>query len=488
MNAQRHRRIAIVGTGFSGLGMAIRLKQRGIDDFVIFEKHEDVGGTWWANSYPGCQCDVPSHLYSFSFALNPNWSRTYSRQSEILDYLRDCAHRFDILPHVRFGHTVESASWNEDAQRWDIATSQGSWTADVCVAAHGGLAEPSMPPIDGIEDFEGQVFHSADWDHAAELKDKRVAVIGTGASGIQIVPNIQPEVKSLTVFQRTPGWIFRHTDRPIRDWERRLYRRVPFVQKLVRWMIYSIRELLVVALAKRPALADGLRRVARAHLYKQVKDPELRRKLKPRYSPGCKRMLLSNDYYPALQQPNVELVTSPIERAKTSSLFLADGREIEVDAIVCATGFHVTDNPMAERVRGRHGASLAETWESSGLRAYLGTTVPGFPNLFLMTGPNTGTGHTSLLVMIEAQINYVLDCLRYMEDAGAKTVDVRDRMTEKFDSDVQAKMTTTVWTMGGCASWYLDKTGRNTTLWPDFTWQFARMTRKFDPGAYVVGR
>jgi cation diffusion facilitator CzcD-associated flavoprotein CzcO len=484
----RHRRIAIIGAGFSGLGMAIRLKQRGIKDFVLLEKRDDVGGTWRANTYPGCQCDVPSHLYSFSFAPNPEWSRTYSTQTEILDYLRDCARRFEILPFIRFGHVVETAAWDDENKMWVIDTSEGTWTADVCIAAHGGLAEPSMPPIEGIDEFEGDLFHSADWDHASDLAGKRVAVIGTGASGIQIVPRIQPEVHGLYLFQRTPGWVFPHTDRPINEWERRLYRRWPAAQRLVRAGIYAIRETLVIALAKRPRLAGVLRQAARAHLAKQVRDPELRRKLTPRYSPGCKRMLLSNDFYPALEQPNVELITTPIERAKGSSLFLADGREVEVDAIVCATGFHVTDNPMAGRVIGRKGHSLAAQWEETGLRAFAGTTVSGFPNLFLMTGPNTGIGHTSLLLMIEAQVDYVLECLGYMDENDAAMIEVRERVVDEFDEAVQRKMTTTVWTMGGCASWYLDKRGRNTTLWPDYTWRFRKLTRRFDPAGYYVTR
>jgi cation diffusion facilitator CzcD-associated flavoprotein CzcO len=455
---------------------------------VIFEKADDVGGTWRANTYPGCQCDVPSHLYSFSFAPNPNWSRTYSNQPEILDYLRDCARRFGVMPHIRFNHAVQGASWDETQKIWRITTSQGDWTADVCIAAHGGLAEPSMPPIDGIENFEGEVFHSADWDHESELAGKKVAVIGTGASAIQIVPRIQPQVEKLFVFQRTPAWVFPHTDRPIRDWERSLYKRVPAAQRLVRAGIYGARESLVFGLAKNPKLAEPLRRVAASHLRKQVPDRDLRRKLRPRYTPGCKRMLLSNTFYPSLQEPNVELVTDPIDGVKASSMFVSGGREIDVDAIICATGFHVTDNPMAHKVKGKGGVSLADAWEETGLKAYVGTTVPGFPNLFLMTGPNTGIGHTSLVVMIEAQIKYVLDSLRYMQENEVASLEVRRRVVELFDKEIQEKSKSTVWTMGGCASWYLDKGGRNSTLWPDFTWRYRRRIRRFDPTAYLVSR
>ena len=481
-----HARVAIVGSGFSGLGVAIELKRRGMNDFVVLERAGEIGGTWRDNTYPGCQCDVPSHLYSYSFAPNPSWSRTYSTQPEIQRYLQGCAERFGVLPHVRFHHEATSVEWDEGEARWTIETSEGTFTADVLVAAHGALAEPSIPPIPGLDRFAGTSFHSASWRHDGELRGRRVAVIGTGASAIQIVPTIQPEVAQLFVFQRTPAWVLPHTDRPVSRAEQRLYAAVPELQLLVRGMIYASRELLVVGLAKDQRFAAPIRAAATAHLRRQVRDPELRRKLTPRFSPGCKRLLLSNDYHPALQAPNVELVTDPILEIREEGIATADGRVHEVDTIVFGTGFRVTDNPMAARLRGRDGRSLRETWTDSGIRAYLGTTIPGFPNFFLMTGPNTGIGHTSLLVMIEAQTRYILSCLRYMRERGVSTVDVRPEVVDEYNRELEAKLERTVWNAGGCRSWYLDPTGRNPTIWPDFTWRFRSRTRVFDPAAYHV--
>ena len=486
MDAPSHARVAIIGTGFAGIGMAVGLKRSGIDDFVLLERAGDVGGTWRDNSYPGCQCDVPSHLYSFSFAPNPGWSRTYSPQPEIFDYLRDCADRFGVRPHVRFGHEVCDATWDEDEQRWRLETTKGVLTADVLVAANGPLSEPSVPPIPGRERFRGTSFHSASWDHDHDLAGRRVAIIGTGASAIQIVPRIQPHVDALTVFQRTPAWVLPHTDRPTTRLERRLYARLPVLQRLVRAGIYATRELVVVGLAKDPRFVKPIRRLAESHLRRHVEDPELRAKLTPQYSPGCKRLLLSDDYYPALTAGNVDVVTDPITEIREHSVVTADGAEHEVDTIVYATGFHVTDNPMADRVHGAGGRSMADAWAADGARAYKGTTVTGFPNLFLLAGPNTGIGHTSLVVMIEAQVRYVLDALGWLEREGVAAVDVRADALDAFDREVQRKMKRTVWNAGGCASWYLDERGRNSTLWPDFTWRFRRLLRRFDAERYDV--
>jgi cation diffusion facilitator CzcD-associated flavoprotein CzcO len=482
-----HTRIAVVGAGFAGLGAAIRLRQEGIDDFVVFEKNSDVGGTWWDNSYPGCQCDVPSHLYSFSFALNPEWSHTYSPQPEIWAYLRRTAEQFGVVPHIRFDTPVLDACWDEAAGRWRLETPDGMHTAEVLVGANGALSEPATPDIPGLDRFEGHAFHSARWDQAEQLTGKRVAVIGTGASAIQIVPKIQPEVSYLHVFQRTPPWVLPHSDRPIKDFERTLYRRIPAMQRLVRSFVYWTRELVAIGMTRNPRLLKPVRRMATRHLYNQVKDPDLRKKLTPRYTPGCKRLLPSNDYYPALTADNVEVVTDGIREIKEHSIVTADGTERQVDDIVLATGFHVTDNPMMERIRGRDGQSLAARWRDHGAQAYLGTTVPGFPNFFLLAGPNTGIGHTSLVFMIESQIAYVIDALRAMTAQRAGTVEVGREPFAVYNADLQAKMTRTVWNTGGCASWYLDAEGRNTTLWPDFTWKFRQRTRRFDAEHYEFG-
>jgi cation diffusion facilitator CzcD-associated flavoprotein CzcO len=476
-------RIAIIGSGFSGLGMAIRLKQAGVDDFVVLERADDVGGTWRDNTYPGCQCDVPSHLYSFSFAPNPGWSRTFSCQPEIWEYLRRCAREHDVLGHVRFGHDLREASWDDEQQVWRLETSQGSLRAHVLVSGIGALSDPSVPDIPGLESFEGTVFHSAQWDHDHALEGERVAVVGTGASAIQFVPRIAPRVGRLHVFQRTPPWIMPHTDRPVSRFERFLFRRLPFTQRLLRSGIYFIREALVLGLAVDTRLMAGLERVGRAHLRRQLPDRELRRKLRPRYRLGCKRILISNDYYPALARDNVEVVTDGIREVRPRSIVTADGAEREVDTIILGTGFHVTDMPAAEHLHGRGGVSLAQQWQGSP-QAYLGATIAGFPNLFMLLGPNTGLGHNSVVFMIEAQIAYVMDCLRTMDERGVRAVEIRAEAQAAYNARVQEQLEGTVWNAGGCRSWYLDANGRNSTLWPSFTWRFWRRTRRFDPDEY----
>jgi cation diffusion facilitator CzcD-associated flavoprotein CzcO len=476
--------VAIIGSGFSGLGMAIRLKQAGTDDFAVLERAGDVGGTWRDNTYPGCQCDVQSHLYSFSFAPNPDWSRAFSEQPEIWEYLRRCADDYGITGHIRFGHEVCSATWDEDAGRWRIETSRGALSARVLVAAVGPLSEPALPAIPGLETFQGTRFHSANWDHPHDLSGERVAVIGTGASAIQFVPRIQPQVERLHVFQRTPPWVMPHADRPLGGLERRLYRMLPPLQRLARWAIYWRREALVLAFRdhRRMGVAE---RMARRHLESQIEDPELRRRLTPSYTIGCKRILLSNDYYPALAQPNVELVTEDIREVRPSSIVTADGVEREVDTIIFGTGFHVTDMPAARYIRGRGGQLMDDLWQGSP-RAYLGTTVAGFPNLFMLAGPNTGLGHSSLVIMIEAQLAYVMGCLRYMQDRAFSTVEVLPEAEAAFNERVEQAGRGTVWTAGGCKSWYLDRTGRNSAIWPDFTWKFRRLTRRFNPADYAL--
>ena len=487
LNKPPHVRALIIGAGFAGLGTSIALQREGIEH-VVLERAGDLGGTWRDNRYPGCKCDVPSHLYSFSFALNPDWSSTYSSQTEIWDYLRRCAERFGVLPRIRFGTEVSEACWDERERRWEVRTPAGRWTADVVVASTGGLSVPAVPDLPGLDRFTGTVFHSAGWDDGHRLDGERVAVVGTGASAVQIVPRIQPRAGRLLVFQRTPGWVLPHGDRPIRDWERALYRRLPLLQRLVRWGVYWSRELLVVGLCRDPRWTGPVRRLATRHLARQVPDPELRARLTPTFTPGCKRLLLSNEYYPALTAGNVEVITEPIGEVGERSIRTADGSEHEVDTIILATGFRVTDNPTFERLRGRGGRTLADAWRDGGMQAYLGTTVSGFPNLFLVTGPNTGIGHTSLVVMIEAQVRYVLDALRTMARRGLAEVEVRREAQDAYNDDLQRRMRRTVWNAGGCASWYLDARGRNTTLWPDFTWRFQRRTRRFDADAYELRR
>jgi cation diffusion facilitator CzcD-associated flavoprotein CzcO len=481
----QHHRIAIVGTGFSGLGMAIRLRQEGEEDFVLLERAGDIGGTWRDNTYPGCRCDVPSHLYSFSFAPNPNWSSTFSPQSEILDYLKDCAERYGVMPHVRFDTELEHASWDDDRQVWDIETSQGAMTADILVAAQGPLSEPSLPEIPGIDSFEGTAFHSAEWDHDHDLTGERVAVIGTGASAIQFVPEIQPEVERLHVFQRTAPWVIPHRNRPLKGWERTLYRLFPPAQLAMRAAIYWARELFVLQF-RHGAAGRLLERIPLSHLHAQIKDPVLRGKLTPDYRMGCKRILPTDEWYPALAKPNVEVVTEGITEVRPHSVVAADGTEREVDTIIFGTGFHVTDVPIADRVRGRDGRTLAETWHGS-MQAYKGTAVAGYPNLFFLVGPNTGLGHTSIVFMIESQIAYVLGALRAMRSRGAHALEVRADAQAAYNEELDRMTEDTVWVTGGCTSYYIDRNGHNSALWPTFTWPFRRRLREFDAAAYAVG-
>ncbi|WCB94051.1 Baeyer-Villiger monooxygenase [Baekduia alba] len=481
----RHVRVGILGAGFGGLGMAIRLQQRGDTDFLVFERAADVGGTWWANTYPGCQCDIPSHLYSFSFAPNPNWTRTYPKQPELRDYLRATAEKFGIYDKVRLNTAVTAARWDADASLWRIETTNGGYTADVVVAAPGPLSEPSLPDLPGLDSFAGTVFHTATWNHDHDLRGRRVAVVGTGASAIQAVPEIAQQAGHLDVVQRTPPWVVPHRDRPITRVERFLYKNFPPLQRAVRAGVYLSRELLVPGLVYRPKLLKVAEKVARKHIADQVPDPELRAKVTPSYTIGCKRILPSNKWYPALGRENVELVTDDIVEIRPEGYVTTDGTLHEVDTIIFATGFYVTDIPLANIVYGVDGEQLAGVWHRSP-QAYRGTAMAGFPNLFLLVGPNVGLGHNSIVFMIEAQLNYVLGALEAMRERGAGRVEVRADAVAAYNDRLQAKMGNTVWSSGGCASWYIDANGKNTTIWPDFTFAFWNQTRAFDPAAYEL--
>jgi cation diffusion facilitator CzcD-associated flavoprotein CzcO len=479
-----HFRVAIIGAGFGGLGMAARLRRQGVEDLVVFERAGDVGGTWRDNTYPGCACDVQSHLYSFSFAPNPDWSHSFSRQPEIWDYLRRCARDFGVLPHIRFRHEVVEAAWDEAARRWRIETSGGRYTAGALVLASGALSEPSLPALPGLDSFKGNTFHSARWDHHHDLSSRRVAVVGTGASAIQFVPEIQPAVTKLDIYQRTPPWIMPRRDRALGPVVRGLYRRLPAAQRAVRGAIYLFRELFLLGF-RHLWLARLIEGVARRHLERSVPDPALRARLTPDYRIGCKRILISNDYLPTLTRPNVEVVTDGIAEVRAHSIVDRSGVERPADAIIFGTGFRVTAPTLARRVRGRGGRTLSEVWAGSP-QAHAGTTVAGFPSLFILMGPNTGLGHNSVVYMIEAQIEHALAALGYMWRRGAASVEPRPEAQAAFVNDVQRRMEGTVWVAGGCASWYLDPTGRNSTLWPDFSWRFRCRVARLNPDDYLL--
>ncbi|TXH05346.1 MAG: NAD(P)/FAD-dependent oxidoreductase [Nevskiaceae bacterium] len=477
-------RVAIVGTGFAGLGMAIQLKQAGETDFVVLEKAGDVGGTWRDNHYPGCACDVQSHLYSFSFEPNPEWSRMFAPQPEIWAYLRKVTDKHGLRPFIRFNSEVTGAEWDEAASLWRVRTTSGTISAQVLVSGMGGLSRAAYPDIPGIERFQGKRFHSQDWDHGYDLAGKRIAVIGTGASAIQFVPQIQKKAAHIDLYQRTPPWIMPKPDRPISDAERFLFKRFPAAQAAFRNSIYWMLESRVLGFAINPRLMKLVARVARSHIRKQIRDPELRKKVTPDYTIGCKRVLISDDYYPALAQPNVDVITTGIREITAKGVITSDGVEREVDAIIFGTGFHAVDPLPAGMIHGRDGVDIMDAWKN-GAEAYKGTTVTGFPNLFLIVGPNVGLGHSSMVYMIESQIAYIMDALKTMQRQSLASVEVQPQAQADYNRGLQAKLGHAVWNVGGCKSWYIDpKSGKNVTLWPGFTWQFRRELKSFDAQAY----
>jgi cation diffusion facilitator CzcD-associated flavoprotein CzcO len=461
--------------------MGYRLKEAGFNDFVILDRAEGIGGAWWSNTYPGCQCDIPSQLYSLSFAPNPRWTRTFPLQAEIQAYLRRCAEDFELISHLRLRHEVLSADWDGEQACWSINTSQGLIRARVLVGAHGGLSEPRLPDIPGRESFGGSSFHSARWDNTQDLRGKRVAVLGTGASAIQIVPSIQPLVGQLHVFQRTPPWILPHTDRATSRVERAIYSRCPALMRVPRALAYCTRELASPGFTRFPRLLTPLELRSKRHLAKQVKSRHLRRQLTPRYRIGCKRILPTNRWYPVLQQPNVEVVCEAVAEVTPEGIRTAAGRHIDLDVIIYATGFEATEPPIARLIKGERGQSLASIWDGSP-RAYRNTTVPGFPNLFLISGLNTG--YSSMVYMIEAQLRYVVHALEWMRKSGWEALDVKSGAFDTWNSWMERRLRRAVWSAGGCSSWYIDRNGRSTTVWPDFTWRFRWLTRQFDPDSY----
>ncbi len=479
-------RTLVVGAGFAGLGTAIKLDEHGFSDFLVLDRGDSVGGTWRDNTYPGAACDVPSQLYSFSFAPNAEWSSSFSPQPEIQAYLERTARESGVLDRFRFGVTVQDIVWDEDALVWQVSTSAGDVVADVVVSGSGGLSEPKLPEIEGIDGFGGEIFHTAQWNHDYDLTGKRVAVIGTGASAIQVVPEIAKQVSHLDVYQRTAPWVMPRKDRAYGRLEKLGFRFVPFFQKAYRTGIYWGRETFVPAFTVSPKIAAPAKKLARQNIARGISDPELRARVTPNFEIGCKRILISNDYYPALDSEHVDLVTDGISRITATGIVTADGVEREVDAIVVATGFYTTEQPIAQHIKGRDGRTLADAWSEHGMAAYKGTTITGFPNLFQIAGPNTGLGHSSMVFMIETQIGYIVSALQQMGEREIAAVEPRPAAQQAWNDDLQERMRRTVWSTGGCASWYLDSHGRNTTLWPRTTFKFRELLRTFDLDQYVV--
>lgn len=479
--------VAIVGAGFSGLGMAIQLKRAGFDSLTILEKAGDVGGVWRENTYPGATCDVPSHLYSYSFEPNHSWSRVFSPQPEILNYLQGCVRKYGLTESLRLGAEVTGAEFDRDAGRWRIAISTGETVeADVLVTACGQLSRPAYPQIPGLDSFAGRQFHSARWEHDFDLAGKRVAVIGTGASAIQFVPAIAPEVTKLYVFQRSAPVVIPKKDRPYRRWEKALFRRLPFAQSLHRLWIWLIFEIFVAAFNRIRRLMSIIRRMFERQLAEQVADPALRSALTPDYEIGCKRILISSEYYAALTRPNVELVTDPVREVTPAGVRTEDGAEREVDAIILGTGFLTNEFLAPIEVRGLAGRDLNEAWRD-GAEAYLGITVAGFPNFFILYGPNTNLGSGSIIYMLESQFRYVVEATRELARNGADYIDVRDDAQSAFSREVQRRLEGSVW-MTGCTSWYVNEAGRNTNNWPGFMTEYRRRTRKVELSDYRLVR
>jgi cation diffusion facilitator CzcD-associated flavoprotein CzcO len=473
----------IIGSGFAGIGMAVALKKAGVGDFLILEKQNDVGGVWRDNTYPGAACDVPSHLYSFSFEPNPNWSRVFAPQAEIYQYLKHCAEKYGLLPSIRFGCEVAHAHYHADLALWTVTLRGGQvLQARFLVTATGQLSRPVYPKLEGMARFKGHVHHSAHWDHRYDLTGKRVAVIGTGASAIQFVPAIAGQVSQLSVFQRSAAYILPRPDGPYAGWRKAMFKHLPWTMALHRARIYAQyegRALAFIRIKALMALAGGL--PFKKLLHRQVPDPGLRARLTPDYPIGCKRILLSNEYLATMVKPNVNLVTQGIRRITADGIETTDGQHHAVDAIIYGTGFAATEFLAPMTITGREGRELNDVWRQ-GAQAYLGMTVPGFPNFFMLYGPNTNLGHNSIIYMLESQIAHVLRCMKAAHQAGASAMEVDETRYARFNGTVQKRLTATVWQ--GCKSWYVDANGHNSTNWPGFTFGYRWLTRHASLKAY----
>ncbi|MGY4710152.1 flavin-containing monooxygenase [Mycolicibacterium sp. CBM1] len=481
-------RALVIGSGFSGLGMGIELQRRGVD-FLILEKADDIGGTWRDNSYPGCACDIPAHMYSFSFEPKADWTYMWSFQPEILDYLQGVTDKYGLRRYLRFGAHVDRAHWDETESRWHVFTKDGrEYVAQFLISGAGALHIPSIPDVDGIEDFTGAAFHSAQWDHGVDITGKKVAVIGTGASAIQIVPAIVGQVAELQLYQRTPAWVMPRPNNAIPTRVRALLATVPGARLLLRDGIYWVHEIVGFAMTRRPELLKIGELLGRWNIRRHVRDRELRRRLTPDYRAGCKRILNSDTYYRGVADPKTTLVTDKISRITPSGIVTADGTEREVDVIVFATGFHVTDSYTYVDIKGPGGEDLVDRWNAEGVQAHRGIAVADMPNLFFLLGPNTGLGHNSVVFMIESQIRYVGQAIGAVDKAGAQALAPTRAAQDAFNTELHHQLERSVWSTGGCSSWYLDEHGKNRTLWSGMTWQYWLATRSLKRSEYRFWR
>lgn len=485
-------RAVIIGTGFSGLGMAIALQKQGFgaDDVVILEKADDIGGTWRDNTYPGCACDIPSHMYSFSFEPKPDWTHMWSLQPEILDYLKGVTAKYGLRRYVRFNAHVDRARWDDAELRWHVFTTDGQeFIAQFLVSGAGALHIPLMPDIEGIDEFSGAAFHSAQWDHSVDITGKRVAVIGTGASAIQLVPEIVKDVAELQVYQRTPPWVMPRPNNALPEWVRRTFTEVPGARAAMRVAIYWLHEVVGFGMTKQPWLLRVGAWLGKWNIRRAVKDKSLRRKLTPDYRAGCKRILNSDTYYRGIANPKTQVITERITRMTPTGIVTFDGVEHPVDVVVFATGFHATDSYSYVDIIGPGGEDLVDRWNREGVEAHRGVAVADMPNLFLLLGPNTGLGHNSVVFMIEAQIRYVAQAITAVDKAGVQAVAPTRRAQDEFNADLQGDLSKTVWNTGGCRSWYMDSHGVNRILWGGMTWQYWLATRRFKRDEYrFIGR
>ncbi|MFZ5723077.1 MAG: flavin-containing monooxygenase [Pseudomonadota bacterium] len=470
--------VVIVGAGFGGLCMAIKLLEAGNRNFVLLEKAGDVGGTWHYNSYPGAACDVQSHMYSYSFEGNPDWSKRYSPWNEIRQYIVDTTEKYGLRPYIRFNQVVNGAHFDAQSGRWTVQTQAGdTFRCKYWVMASGPLHVPSIPDIKGLEKFRGKVFHSAQWDHDYDLKGKNVVSIGTGGSAIQYCPEIAPDVKQLYVFQRTPAWVLPRDERGYFGFEKKLFARIPALRRLHRARLYWSNEARVLPMLN-PSIARGVQQLAKLFIRLQVKDKALVEKLTPDYTIGCKRILISNKWFPMFNRDNVELVTDGIAEIRENSIVTRDGVERPADCIVLGTGFVVDPRIYMKNfpLTGLEGHDLREDWKDLP-QAYYGTTVSGYPNMFQLVGPNTGLGHNSIIFMIESQVHYILECMRLVREQGADYINLHADAQREFNDRLQRDLEGTVW-HSGCQSWYQQADGRNPTLWPHSTWKFWLRTRQ----------